>query len=114
MIESIFIPKIHNNKYHYLISSNKYLQNKDFKNLGYYNNDMILSALGQARTVLVLGLYPKGLIPFKESIFDINISYNPYPGNMGRHNHPLLGPSVLAGYPYGLLHAPSFQAGLWL
>jgi hypothetical protein len=48
--------------------------------------DMILSALGHARTVLILGLPLKGLIPFRESIFHINTSYNPYPGNVGRHN----------------------------
>jgi hypothetical protein len=46
---------------------------------------MILSALGQFHTVLVLGLPLKGLIPFRESIFHINTSYNPYLGNVGRH-----------------------------
>jgi hypothetical protein len=75
---------------------------------------MILSALGQARIVLVLSLPPNGLMPFKDSIFHINISYDSYLGNVGCHNHPLLGPSVLAGNPYGLVHAPPSQAGLWL
>jgi hypothetical protein len=60
---------------------------------------MILFALGQTHTVLVLGLPLKDLIPFKESIFHINTSYNTYPGNVGRHNHPLLGLSVLADNP---------------
>ena len=76
--------------------------------------DMILFALGQARMVLVLYLSPKGLIPFRESIFHINTSYNPYSSNVGSHNHPFLGPSIFAGNLYGLVHAPPSQAGLWL
>jgi hypothetical protein len=60
---------------------------------------MILSALGQAHTVLVLGLPLKDHIPFRESIFHINTSYYPYPSNVGHYNHPLLGPSVLVGDP---------------
>jgi hypothetical protein len=75
---------------------------------------MILSALGEALTVLVLGLPPKGLIPFRESIFYIKTSYNPYPGNVGSHYHPLLGSSVFAGNLYRLVHTPPSQAGLWL
>ena len=47
---------------------------------------MILSALGQARTVLVLSLSVKDLIPFRESISHINTSYNPYPSNVGHYN----------------------------
>jgi hypothetical protein len=73
---------------------------------------MILSALSQARTVLILDLPPKGLITFRKSIFHINTSYNPYPGNVERHNHPLLGPNVLTGDSYGLVYAPPSQAGL--
>jgi hypothetical protein len=46
---------------------------------------MILSALGQAYTVLVLSLPSKGLIPFRKSIFHINTSYNLYPGNVEHH-----------------------------
>jgi hypothetical protein len=37
----------------------------------------------------------------------IHISTSPYPDNVGRHNHPLSGPSVPAGGLHGLVHAPS-------
>jgi hypothetical protein len=60
---------------------------------------MILFALGQARMVLVLDLPPKGLIPFRENIFHINTSYNPYPSNVGRHNR--LGPKRTISYHLG-------------
>jgi len=32
----------------------------------------------------------------------IHISTFPFPGDVGRHNHPLLGPSVPAGDPHGI------------
>jgi hypothetical protein len=30
---------------------------------------------------------------------------------VGRHNHPFLGPSVLAGDPHGLVHVPHLRLG---
>jgi hypothetical protein len=36
----------------------------------------------------------------------ISTSPSPYPGDVRRHNHPLLGPSVPAGGLYELVHAP--------
>ena len=38
---------------------------------------------------LVLGLPLKGLISFRDSIFHINTSYNPYLGNVGHHIAPV-------------------------
>jgi hypothetical protein len=32
----------------------------------------------------------------------IHISTSPFPGDVGRHNHPLLGPSVPASDPHGI------------
>ncbi|XP_059441788.1 uncharacterized protein LOC132174102 [Corylus avellana] len=77
---------------------------------------MILSAPLWAKPArfLLLSLLSKSFIPFRESIFHINTSSFPCLDNVGRYNHPLLGPSVLTGDPYGLVHAPPSQAGLWL
>ena len=36
----------------------------------------------------------------------IIISSFSYSGNVEHHNHPILGPSVLTGNPYGLVHVP--------
>jgi hypothetical protein len=49
-------------------------------------SDMILSALGQARTVLFLGFTPKGLMPFRESMIYINTSPFSHPSDVRRHN----------------------------
>jgi hypothetical protein len=52
--------------------------------------------------VLVLGLSPKGLILFRDSIFQINTLYNPYLGRQcGTSQSP------------PLAHAPPYQIGLW-
>jgi hypothetical protein len=37
----------------------------------------------------------------------IHISTSSFPGDVGCHNHPLLGPSVPAGDPHRLVHAPT-------
>ena len=63
---------------------------------------MILFALGQGRTVLVLSLPPKSCIPFRENIFHINTLSFSHSGNVRCHNHPILGlSSVFVGDPYG-------------
>lgn len=52
---------------------------------------MILSALGQAFTVLFLGFTPKGPIPFQESMLYISTSPFLHPNDVERHNYPPFG-----------------------
>jgi hypothetical protein len=41
----------------------------------------------------------KRVVVIKVVSIHISISSSPYPSNVGRHNHPLLGPNILAGDP---------------
>jgi hypothetical protein len=54
----------------------------------------------------------KRVIVIKGISIHISISPFPYPGDVGCHNHPLLGPSVPSGGLMGLAHSwhPSQRA----
>ena len=54
----------------------------------------------------------KRVVVIKGVSIHISTSPSPYPGDVGRHNHPLLRPSVLAGGLMGLAHSwhPSQRA----
>jgi hypothetical protein len=47
----------------------------------------------------------KRVVIIKGVSIHITTSSSPYPGDVGGHNHPLLGPSVPAGDLIGLAHS---------
>jgi hypothetical protein len=47
----------------------------------------------------------KHVVVIKDVSIHISTSPSPYPGDVGHHNHPLLGPSVPAGGLVGLAHS---------
>ena len=54
----------------------------------------------------------KRVVVIKGVRIHISTSPSPYPGDVGRHNHPLLGPSILVGGLMRLAHSwhPSQRA----